>query len=424
MIRLNSTRAKLCEARNITCDSEQTASELIQNVILFKETLIERSGDPIGFRLPLTRRLLVIWALALPFVSSAFVVQSVRKRLGLKQALDKAEASSSQQAYRGGSRQQPEGADDAGGDGIDAYSSTRGVELTATSGEDTHDHASNSNGHPQHSSSADALRNATDHSLDPRRGEDGCAGACFTSARRRVVVQLLKLLEASFAWVSGCAMVAAASSLVGTLETRPNEWYVAGFDLLFSTVLNLLAIIWLRITSTGGDSTSTSLYMSDEQKSTSRYALEIDFYTGAFSFCVGWGYIVVLRDVTYRVASDFASFGTTDDNDGKADSDKLAQVGQITSLVLILGVTAVLLVLQEKGLPKPLVRAVTTPIEQVTRWWSGVSSGRRRTSPIVRMNGGSSAGLLQHAVPQEDRPRRWALARRQRLRSNDSLSDS
>ena len=138
-----------------------------------------------------------------------------------------------------------------------------------------------------------------------------------------------------------------------------------------------------------------------EQKSTSRYALEIDFYTGAFSFCVGWGYIVVLRDLSYLVAAATALLGTTEDNDGHADADMLATIAEPTFLALfIVGATAALLALQEKGLPKPLVRAVTTPIEQVTRWWSAVSSGRRRTSPIVRMNGGSDgAGLLQHAVP-------------------------
>ena len=310
VILLNSTRSKLCEARNITCDGVQTASELIQDVIKFKETSkiswAIRSASGCRSRAGCSSS----GRSRCAFVSSAFVVQSVRLRLGLKQALDKAAASSSQQ-QAAAVAEEPTAATRR------AASTTRTAQLAASSsrqrrGEEPDQHAASSNNRPSF----------------VRRRVGGRAGP-FAGSRGWVRGGVLAL-----GVPSRCGAAAQAPrgeyrvgerlrdgrralQVFSTLERRPKEsWYIVFADLLFSVVCKNLAIIWLRITSTGGDSTSTGLYMSDEQKSTSRYALEIDFYTGAFSFCVGWGYIVVLRDLSYLVAAATALLArTTEDND-------------------------------------------------------------------------------------------------------------
>ena len=51
----------------------------------------ERFGRVTSFELPLTRRLLVLWAVALVFTSSAFTVHAVKLRLRLQAAAEAAE---------------------------------------------------------------------------------------------------------------------------------------------------------------------------------------------------------------------------------------------------------------------------------------------------------------------------------------------
>merc|ERR1719272_495770 len=68
---LNASYAELCAARpNATCGA-QSSSDLLASAESFKRIQDERFGRVVSFELPLTRRLLVLWAVALVFTSSA-----------------------------------------------------------------------------------------------------------------------------------------------------------------------------------------------------------------------------------------------------------------------------------------------------------------------------------------------------------------
>ena len=64
---------------------------------------------------------------------------------------------------------------------------------------------------------------------------------------RAVTTELLKLLEASAAWVCGCAVLAAIAELLPTLNQIPTQdaSVVLG-DLASAIFLNLCALLWLR----------------------------------------------------------------------------------------------------------------------------------------------------------------------------------
>ena len=62
-----------------------------------------------------------------------------------------------------------------------------------------------------------------------------------------MTTELLKLLEASAAWVCGCAVLAAIAELLPTLNQIPTQdaSVVLG-DLASAIFLNLVALLWLR----------------------------------------------------------------------------------------------------------------------------------------------------------------------------------
>ena len=120
----------------------------------------ERFGRVTSFELPLTRRLLVLWAVALVFTSSAFTVHAVKLRLRLQAAAEAAET---------------------------AKAAACASEMRSSSAREAH----------------------------------AARARWWVPMRRAVTTELLKLLEASAAWVRTCTRTCTCTCTVECLPPPP-----------------------------------------------------------------------------------------------------------------------------------------------------------------------------------------------------------
>jgi len=77
---LHDARPELCRARNISCAPTEAATSLLDDVDTYRALVKAKASSSVGFRLPLTKRLTVLWAIAVYFGFAWLVVRAVRLR--------------------------------------------------------------------------------------------------------------------------------------------------------------------------------------------------------------------------------------------------------------------------------------------------------------------------------------------------------
>jgi len=129
----------------------------------------------------------------------------------------------------------------------------------------------------------------------PRKAHPG--GATL-SMPEQTLSELLRLMQTTLGWVAGCAWTDVATDLWPPTYWDPDPdahgWKVLLLNALWATVLTACAAAYLVLTQT-----SASEVWGAE--TTDRDDVERSFITGAFSFFVGWQWVIVLRDVTVSV---------------------------------------------------------------------------------------------------------------------------
>ena len=66
---LHDARPALCRARNISCAPTEAATSLLDDVDTYRALVKAKASSSVGFRLPLTKRLTVLWAIAVTLAS-------------------------------------------------------------------------------------------------------------------------------------------------------------------------------------------------------------------------------------------------------------------------------------------------------------------------------------------------------------------
>ena len=108
--------------------------------------------------------------------------------------------------------------------------------------------------------------------------------------RRRVALaQILTLFEATLSWVAGVAWCEAIEELTTQADNPLNDPIVVVTDTGLALLFTLLAFAWI------GSGNPTTLDDTTQARR-SREAVELYFLTTAFSFVVGWSWVVMLRD--------------------------------------------------------------------------------------------------------------------------------
>ena len=103
----------------------------------------------------------------------------------------------------------------------------------------------------------------------------------------RAVKELSDLMQASMAWVVGCAWVDLVTATFPSLHATPSTLVVA-VNMLVAFGVLALAVIWFALSGTS----YATLDITDDRESVEKY-----FLTSSLSFFVGWVWLVVARDV-------------------------------------------------------------------------------------------------------------------------------
>ncbi|EOD42141.1 hypothetical protein EMIHUDRAFT_194878 [Emiliania huxleyi CCMP1516] len=254
---LHESHADLCRADNessAVCAAPQTAEALLRDASEYR-LLLRRQIAPGGWRLPLTKRLLVLWAIALTFGAAA------------PPSRPAANAHSRMQH-----RPPPPGL------------SLLVVRLVRC---------------------RRSLEHGVEHARPARRTHAAaepvdCQGA----------PALLLLVEAASGWATGCAWVDAVGALSHSFAALPSKgaWVILG-DAGLTLLLHALAVGWLVAQRGRGEATEADEAEPEARSAAynapSRRVERWDFLTGAAAFCVGWGYIVCFRDCSFLLGLVF-----------------------------------------------------------------------------------------------------------------------
>ena len=149
--------------------------------------------------------------------------------------------------------------------------------------------------------------------------------------RRAAFVQVLVLVEAAMGWTTGSAWTDAVV-FWSPLSDQPSLWVIAK-DSLVAIALSVTMLVWLVLV--GGE--GTRIGTDAKRESVERY-----FLTNAGSFIVGWGWVVLLRDLSAATARAIDKALGADPEGGAhlafwSEAATVVVFGPVLSVVLVRG---------------------------------------------------------------------------------------